>query len=851
MKTHTQAFKNAIKEYGRQFNDIITYDANTLTQEQINSVTISYDSDLLKSQMKSLVIDSNVEITQGTTINYQIGLKIGNSYECLDYGNYIVKKVEQQKDKKSYLITCYDKMLLSMVDYESLGVTYPITIRNYLSAICTKLDITFHNSSDTFTNYNKEVTSEHYLDSDGNSMGYTFRDVLDDIAECIGGFIVINNDDELEIKQFTTTNDTINEDYFNDKNVNINKKYGPINTIVLSRAEADNLYYPSTLPANPIEIKISNNPILEQTNRDTFIQGIYNNLNGLEYYLNDFQTKGILYYELGDKYNVNIEGTTYPCLMLNDTITRTTGLKEQIYTNEPKTSVTDFKYASSTDKLDIQSRNAYIIANKAEGKIDQVVTAVGDNGQVTSASIIQAINDDTSSITLNADKISLEGYTTINDGFSIDEDGSVEINNGNIYINNDTLGNMNRIYMIYKPSGQNDFHDIEIRPDGTTLRVTYNNSSTIENLVFTGGSFKLKRKQSSQNYSTGMEIDAIDGIKTGIFDNNSQLTYGTNIDADGIIVKENNNNIFEVDTANNYTYLRSCGLQINNNNKLAMKVDQSGYTTIDNLTVTNNTTINGNTTISGTLNGNSEVVVGGIRTKNMFNGLWTPGAIDSSTGNIINNYTDYSLTTTNLIKVKPNTTYTISFSGGNYVIDRIATFNSSGAFISKSNSLNVRTFTTDANTYYIRFNIWSSGITPSSIGNAQLEEGSTATTYTPYQELDNKEHYTTSEQVIGTWVDGKKLYRKVVKYTNSSTIGSSSGITNISIAHGVSNIGQVTKCDIAKAGNYIFTTLGGSGVSYGTCVTQVNNTNINLRIINDTWASSTWYFTLEYTKTTD
>lgn len=144
------------------------------------------------------------------------------------------------------------------------------------------------------------------------------------------------------------------------------------------------------------------------------------------------------------------------------------------------------------------------------------------------------------------------------------------------------------------------------------------------------------------------------------------------------------------------------------------------------------------TNVENVFNGSEamgNIVVTGIRTKNIFDGIMINGTIDTTNGNIDSTYSDYSIASVNLIPVKPNTTYTISFSGGNYVIDRLATFNSSGAFISRSNSLGVRTFTTDANTYYIRFNIWSSGITPSSIGNAQLEEGSTATTYTPYQPI--------------------------------------------------------------------------------------------------------------------
>ena len=53
------------------------------------------------------------------------------------------------------------------------------------------------------------------------------------------------------------------------------------------------------------------------------------------------------------------------------------------------------------------------------GKISQIVTAVGDNGQVTAASIVTAINNGGSSVTIDADHIILSGTTTLKGSLSI------------------------------------------------------------------------------------------------------------------------------------------------------------------------------------------------------------------------------------------------------------------------------------------------------------------------------------------------------------------------------------------------------------------------------------------------
>lgn len=202
MKTHTKEFKDQIKKLGRELDSQITYTLNNeevvLGKEQLNAITPHYEGDILKSVMKQLDIDSNVDIPVGTEINYQFGVKVGNDYEYLDFGNYIVYSTEKQEDTRSYKIVCYDKMLYAMKDYERLDIQYPITIKNYLSALCTKINLTLKDTN--FVNYDKEITNELYLDSEGNSLNYTYRDVLDEIAGATASTICINDDDELEVR---------------------------------------------------------------------------------------------------------------------------------------------------------------------------------------------------------------------------------------------------------------------------------------------------------------------------------------------------------------------------------------------------------------------------------------------------------------------------------------------------------------------------------------------------------------------------------------------------------------------------------------------------------------------------
>ena len=72
------------------------------------------------------------------------------------------------------------------------------------------------------------------------------------------------------------------------------------------------------------------------------------------------------------------------------------------------------------------------ITTKANEINSVVATKVGNN------EVISKINQSSEQITINASKIKLEGYTTINNGFAIDNNGNASIANGSVII--DTTG---------------------------------------------------------------------------------------------------------------------------------------------------------------------------------------------------------------------------------------------------------------------------------------------------------------------------------------------------------------------------------------------------------------------------
>lgn len=455
MKCVSNKFKEEIKKYGRQIDIIISYADNEgehlLDSDVLFSITPTVNGNILRSVMKQLSFESSVKVPKDTIINVKFGVQVDLSltvaevhnmkvsrlnslqvaylsnnlkgFEYVSLGNYIVsKEPEYNADTLSYNHICYDKMLYSMKDYKKLNITYPITIREYINKICESIGLTFKNSNNTFANYNKQIKLDLY-----DGYDYKYRDILDELAQVTASTICINeNTDELEIRYLNDTQDTIDEDYLKDINVKFEERYGPVNSIVLSRsAESDNVFLQNEISIEQnglCELKIIDNQIMNDNDRSDFLPDILEKINGLNYYINDFNSTGIVWYELCDKYTVSIEDKLYNCVLFNDEIKITQGLEETIYTEVPEVTKTDY---SKSDKTDRKINKAYIMVDKQNQKITQLISQTTQHEEK-----LTQVEQDIDSIKQSVEDIieykrTAEGITQVH----LEEAGAVEILN--------------------------------------------------------------------------------------------------------------------------------------------------------------------------------------------------------------------------------------------------------------------------------------------------------------------------------------------------------------------------------------------------------------------------------------
>lgn len=227
-----------------------------------------------------------------------------------------------------------------------------------------------------------------------------------------------------------------------------------------------------------------------------------------------------------------------------------------------------------------------------------------------------------------------------------------------------------------------------------------------------------------------------------------------------------------------------------------------------------------------------------FKCKNMFDKSNIVAGYLSNAGNIVSN-TQYS--TSNYINVKGIGNITISGSSGNS--ENICFYDSSQTFISFISTGTNATLTTSvpSNAYYCRITVKNTNL-----DLVQLEVGSEATPYTPYKNFENEDIYSTNEMVIGTWVDGKPLYRKVID------IGALPNNTTKYVNHNISNVDIITNYyGVCKSSNNIHFKLPYTSVTTTGSI-QVYCTNTQIVVQTDADRSGYSGFTIiEYTKTTD
>lgn len=368
-----------------------------INPEDINEIRYYFDGALYRSVMRCLEVklksDWTAKIKKGLLLD---NLKLtvahpdGDSITIGYGGFYIAEEPEYDAAQNITSIIAYDELYLSMQPYTTSLWQSGITVKNYLIAILNKLGINYDaNSFNLMANADKVITSEKYLDieNDSTEAAYTYRDILDEIAKASGVTFAFKNSlggDPFKLYAIKPTESGYVIDESNLHSVTIGARYGPVMGVVLSREpQEDNVYYPSNLSDSQTAVKISNVELIEDSSNDEyrkqFAKGIYDNVTGTEYYLYELDSFGIGFLNFGDIFTLKVcerkngeigDEKEYKTIFMRTDMTVGDGIKEKSKLEAPQATSTDYAAASTTDKA---LKKAMLKVDKQEQRITALV----------------------------------------------------------------------------------------------------------------------------------------------------------------------------------------------------------------------------------------------------------------------------------------------------------------------------------------------------------------------------------------------------------------------------------------------------------------------------------------------
>ena len=340
--------------------------------------------------------------------------------EALKIGTFIVTEVKDSDTFESVNVTAYDYGLkfanpyTTNLDYTS-GNT---TLLQQIQEICTNCDIELENT--TLPNGSFIVDSNQFVNNE------KYGDVIAQASGINGMFATINSNDKLEFIFQNETNEII-EDYveLDDK-----RDTHPITSVLVATSEdletAGAVMKDENLITQYGEhwLKIYSYGYAYSTEKcQQLVNAIFNQVKGFGY--SSFKSKYsfLPYLTLGDKIQFkNKEGQ-----LVNSLILRYETNYDEITFEAPSmiNARVDYELPETPENM---SKKALIKVNQANAEI---VLKVNNNGKIVQAQLKTDANDG-SEFNISADNIKLEGYTTINNGFSIDKNGNATMNNATI-----------------------------------------------------------------------------------------------------------------------------------------------------------------------------------------------------------------------------------------------------------------------------------------------------------------------------------------------------------------------------------------------------------------------------------
>lgn len=412
-------YNELMQKPGKRINPVIYYyndigDKVTVVHDDIIEARLSYSASIVGTVMKGLTAEIKSQLPD-KPIFFQNTVMYNEEEQTKVYGPYYLKESPTYNaDSKTYSHTLYDGFLKTMVSYNPIDIQYPTTILAFFKKLCTSCG--FSTDIESLPNGDKELIEDIYKD-----IGYTFRDIFDDIAEATASLFMLVGDN-IKKCSFESQNININDDILRNQNIEINSHFGPVNSIVLTRSgDSDSVYKKDETLSSWNEYRIEDNQLMNNDERASFLPAIYDELFGLEFDIYDLKLVGYGGFDPLQKVTISTSNNTYSSYIFNDIQVFTQGYEESIFTEMPEKTNTNYE-ASTTE--DDRLNKVEILVNKNTKEITSIVQ--------TSEAKFSKIHQDVESVTVSISSVTDDVYAVKNNGLNLET--KVILNKDGLYV---------------------------------------------------------------------------------------------------------------------------------------------------------------------------------------------------------------------------------------------------------------------------------------------------------------------------------------------------------------------------------------------------------------------------------
>lgn len=342
----------------------------------IKSIKVDGSSTWLFSGAKKaeITLVDTVTGVLGEWFTIELGI-VDPTSSAVDYitlGHFVVTDIDVNFDKGTTKVTLYDAMRKAEMLWEEGPHTgYPKTVAQLAESL--SYNVGFSTTVDMTGLPNADATVP--MDLWALINGEKYRDVIDQIANVTATTAIANFENKLKFVPFATPTERLT--YANLKKYKELPKYGVVNSVVLSRQPQNDdiaLVDDQSVATNGLcEYKIINNEIADD-DRETFIQPIFNALDGVAFTGIEIETEGHGWYEIGDTLYVSETANDTPITIVVTDFTLTFdggGFKELIKCVTPDKTNTNYMTVGGIKK---SIYNTEIKTDKQQQEITSIVS---------------------------------------------------------------------------------------------------------------------------------------------------------------------------------------------------------------------------------------------------------------------------------------------------------------------------------------------------------------------------------------------------------------------------------------------------------------------------------------------